>query len=246
MLKEGLEDVVREVCPSLTLSYRWLQTSFIDRSCKTSTTCHVSVEESSSSENFCMDTPEPMLCTARTSFWTCYLCTKSIAGKRWQYQSGDISIFNDLLRISKYVRFCLLRQKSRVSGERLKFRMVVNFDLYSLFEQLSLFVPFIAVSTMDKHKVVQKFKSIINSGFEKLAGLSFPDASHTNCDDLQKKVKIVMILPIYGRYGTFLRFLNNYEEVRSMHEHQNVSYCNLFTFLYRYASNQRQTWMWTY
>lgn len=62
--------------------------------------------------------------------------------------------------------------------------------------------------------MVEKFKSIINSGFEKLAGLSFPDVSHTNCDDLQKKVKIVMILPLYGRYSTFLRFLNNYEEVR--------------------------------
>lgn len=139
------------------------------------------------------------------------------------------------------MRSCHHHQKNRVSGESLKFRIVVSFDLYSLIEQLSLSVPFIAVSTMDKHKVVQKFKSIINSGFEKLAGLSFPDASHTNCDDLQKKVKIVMILPIYGRYGTFLRFLNNYEEVRSMHEHQNVSYCDPLTFLYRYASNQRQT-----
>lgn len=63
-------------------------------------------------------------------------------------------------------------------------------------------------------KIADKVKSIINSGLEKLAGsLTFPESGYSGCDELQRKVKVVMVLPLFGRYETFLRFLNNYEHV---------------------------------
>jgi len=78
-----------------------------------------------------------------------------------------------------------------------------------------LFVPSASLkSVTEAHGplLAQKFKSMINSGLEKLA-LSFPDSGYSGCDELQRKTKIVMVLPLFGRYETFLRFLNNFEDI---------------------------------
>lgn len=52
------------------------------------------------------------------------------------------------------------------------------------------------------------FNEKLNEFNDLYAGLSKPKALEAKSD------KIVFILPLSGRYETFLRFLNNFEDVR--------------------------------
>lgn len=72
------------------------------------------------------------------------------------------------------------------------------------------------ISTQKQSTKLDTVKKMWNSGLEKLSDtFAIRGGGEKNSGEISNaaKSKIVFILPISGRFETFLRFLNNYEEV---------------------------------
>lgn len=64
-------------------------------------------------------------------------------------------------------------------------------------------------------KFTDKMKSIFNENLNKFNNLYALEARNMKTTDVRQSAsdKIVFVLPLSGRYETFLRFLNNFEDV---------------------------------
>lgn len=72
------------------------------------------------------------------------------------------------------------------------------------------------ISTQKQSTKLDAMKNMWNSGLEKLSDtFAIRGVGEKNSGEISAiaKSKIIFVLPISGRFETFLRFLNNYEEV---------------------------------
>lgn len=68
---------------------------------------------------------------------------------------------------------------------------------------------FLAQSNATLNRFTDKMKSLFNEKFNDLYSGSKKPQLSKNAD----KTKVIFVLPLSGRYETFLRFLNNFEDV---------------------------------
>jgi hypothetical protein len=76
-------------------------------------------------------------------------------------------------------------------------------------------MSFAAQNNSSVLKFTDKMKSLFNEKLNKISDLYAPE-SKKSMPPLSDADKIVLVLPLSGRYETFLRFLSNYEDVSEL------------------------------